>query len=185
MRPPSAAAGSSNAIPTWWRSTGSISRSRRGECFGLLGPERRRQDDDDRDPRGAASTRTPARSKCSAGAGTRSRGRCAQRLGIQLQETQLNDKLTVEETLRLFRSFYQRRADRRRAARHRRARSRSATRGSASCPAARSSGCRSPARWPADPSCCSSTSRRPASIRSRGGSCGTCSSGSAPTAAPS
>jgi ABC-2 type transport system ATP-binding protein len=29
-----------------------------------------------------------------------------QRLGIQLQETQLNDKLTVEETLRLFRSFF-------------------------------------------------------------------------------
>jgi len=31
-----------------------------------------------------------------------------QRLGIQLQETQLADKLTVEETLRLFRSFYER-----------------------------------------------------------------------------
>ena len=31
-----------------------------------------------------------------------------QRLGIQLQETQLADKLTVEETLRLFRSFYTR-----------------------------------------------------------------------------
>ena len=29
-----------------------------------------------------------------------------ERLGIQLQETQLGDKLTVEETLRLFRSFY-------------------------------------------------------------------------------
>ncbi|HET7585262.1 MAG TPA: ABC transporter ATP-binding protein [Gemmatimonadaceae bacterium] len=29
-----------------------------------------------------------------------------QRLGIQLQETQLSDKLTVEETVRLFRSFY-------------------------------------------------------------------------------
>jgi len=31
-----------------------------------------------------------------------------ERLGIQLQETQLADKLTVEETLRLFRSFYSR-----------------------------------------------------------------------------
>ncbi len=31
-----------------------------------------------------------------------------QRLGIQLQETQLNEKLTVEEILRLFRSFYRR-----------------------------------------------------------------------------
>jgi ABC-2 type transport system ATP-binding protein len=29
-------------------------------------------------------------------------------LGIQLQDTQLNDKLSVEETLRLFRSFYDR-----------------------------------------------------------------------------
>jgi ABC-2 type transport system ATP-binding protein len=34
-----------------------------------------------------------------------------QRLGIQLQETQLADKLTVEETLRLFRSFYRRGRD--------------------------------------------------------------------------
>ena len=31
-----------------------------------------------------------------------------QRLGIQLQETQLAEKLTVEETVRLFRSFYDR-----------------------------------------------------------------------------
>jgi len=29
-----------------------------------------------------------------------------QRLGVQLQETQLSEKLTVEETIRLFRSFY-------------------------------------------------------------------------------
>jgi ABC-2 type transport system ATP-binding protein len=31
-----------------------------------------------------------------------------QRLGVQLQETQLGDKITVTETLRLFRSFYKR-----------------------------------------------------------------------------
>jgi ABC-2 type transport system ATP-binding protein len=31
-----------------------------------------------------------------------------QRLGIQLQESQFTDKLTVEETIRLFRSFYRR-----------------------------------------------------------------------------
>src|SRR6185369_15352185 len=31
-----------------------------------------------------------------------------ERLGIQLQETQLAEKLTVEETVRLFRSFYAR-----------------------------------------------------------------------------
>jgi len=34
-----------------------------------------------------------------------------ERLGIQLQETQLADKLTVEETVRLFRSFYHRGRD--------------------------------------------------------------------------
>ena len=33
-------------------------------------------------------------------------GELRQRLGIQLQETQLADKLTVFETLRLFRSFF-------------------------------------------------------------------------------
>ena len=31
-----------------------------------------------------------------------------QRIGIQLQETQFPDKMTVEETLRLFRSFFRR-----------------------------------------------------------------------------
>jgi ABC-2 type transport system ATP-binding protein len=31
-----------------------------------------------------------------------------ERLGIQLQETKLHEKLTVLETVRLFRSFYQR-----------------------------------------------------------------------------
>ena len=34
-----------------------------------------------------------------------------QRLGIQLQETQLSDKLSVRETVRLFRSFYERGRD--------------------------------------------------------------------------
>src|ERR1700720_1682551 len=34
-----------------------------------------------------------------------------QRLGIQLQDTQLSEKLTVFETVRLFRSFYRRGAE--------------------------------------------------------------------------
>ena len=51
-----------------------------------------------------------------------------QRLGIQLQETQLAEKLTVEETLRLFRSFYPTGRTRGRAARAGRARGASATR---------------------------------------------------------
>ena len=77
----------------------------RGECFGLLGPN------------GAGKTTTI---EILEGLLTADEGdvtilgrRWAQdgatlrpRLGIQLQETQLADKLTVEETIRLFRSFY-------------------------------------------------------------------------------
>ena len=76
-----------------------------GECFGLLGPN------------GAGKTTTieicegllqPDEGEVSV------LGKCwdqderelRERLGIQLQETQLSEKLTVVETLRLFRSFY-------------------------------------------------------------------------------
>ncbi len=80
---------------------------RRGECFGLLGPN------------GAGKTTTieileglmPPDAGEVEVLGLRW-GRHAralrQRLGIQLQETQLSEKLTVEETIRLFRSFYHR-----------------------------------------------------------------------------
>ncbi|MEX2272634.1 MAG: ABC transporter ATP-binding protein [Vicinamibacterales bacterium] len=76
-----------------------------GECFGLLGPN------------GAGKTtsieileglNTPDAGDVEVLGmrwGTDDRT-LRQRLGIQLQETQLNEKLTVEETLRLFRSFY-------------------------------------------------------------------------------
>jgi ABC-2 type transport system ATP-binding protein len=77
----------------------------RGECFGLLGPN------------GAGKTTTieileglltpDAGDVEVLGLRWRNDGReLRQRLGIQLQETQLPDKLTVEETLHLFRSFY-------------------------------------------------------------------------------
>jgi ABC-2 type transport system ATP-binding protein len=80
---------------------------RRGECFGLLGPN------------GAGKTTTieilegllepdAGRVDVLGLSWTRDEPELRQRLGIQLQETQLNDKLTVEETLRLFRSFYRR-----------------------------------------------------------------------------
>ena len=80
---------------------------RRGECFGLLGPN------------GAGKTTTieilEGLLSHDAGEvevlGSRwgsDDGRLRERLGIQLQETQLLDKLTVFETLRLFRSFYRR-----------------------------------------------------------------------------
>jgi ABC-2 type transport system ATP-binding protein len=77
----------------------------RGECFGLLGPN------------GAGKTTTieilegllPADDGDVEVLGLRWRTHnreLRQRLGIQLQETRLAEKLTVEETLRLFRSFY-------------------------------------------------------------------------------
>ena len=77
----------------------------RGECFGLLGPN------------GAGKTTTIEilEGLLHADAGdvqvlglrwATDAAALRPRLGIQLQETQLADKLTVEETLRLFRSFY-------------------------------------------------------------------------------
>ena len=80
---------------------------RLGECFGLLGPN------------GAGKTTTieicEGLTAPDAGdvelLGMRWNSHPAelrQRLGIQLQETQLTDKLTVFETVRLFRSFFRR-----------------------------------------------------------------------------
>jgi ABC-2 type transport system ATP-binding protein len=79
----------------------------RGECFGLLGPN------------GAGKTTTieicegltdpDAGSVNLLGLSWKTAAReLRQRIGIQLQETQFPDKLTVEETLRLFRSFFHR-----------------------------------------------------------------------------
>lgn len=78
---------------------------RPGECFGLLGPN------------GAGKTTTieicEGLTACDSGEvevlglhwSTDSKA-LRQRLGIQLQETQLSDKLTVLETIQLFRSFF-------------------------------------------------------------------------------
>ncbi len=79
---------------------------RLGECFGLLGPN------------GAGKTTTIeiCEGLIAADSGEvemlgmrweSDPGRLRQRLGIQLQDTQLSEKLTVFETVRLFRSFYQ------------------------------------------------------------------------------
>jgi len=80
----------------------------RGECFGLLGPN------------GAGKTTTieilegllaQDEGDVEVLGEHWGRGRdqaLRERLGIQLQETQLAEKLTVEETLRIFRSFYPR-----------------------------------------------------------------------------
>ena len=144
----------------------------RGECFGLLGPN------------GAGKTTTieileglltPDAGQVEVlGLSWASHERALrQRLGIQLQETQLTDKLTVEETVRLFRSFYHQGPDVAALVELVGLSSKGPAR-SSTCRAARSSGCRSPARSPASPTCCSWTSPRPGSIRSRGASCGTC-----------
>jgi ABC-2 type transport system ATP-binding protein len=80
---------------------------RRGECYGLLGPN------------GAGKTTTieilevllvPDGGEVEVlGRQWKTEERqLRQRLGVQLQETQFTDKLTVAETLRLFRSFYDR-----------------------------------------------------------------------------
>jgi ABC-2 type transport system ATP-binding protein len=78
-----------------------------GECFGLLGPN------------GAGKTTTieicegllapDSGSVELLGLNWKTGAQeLRQRLGVQLQETQFSEKLTVEETLRLFRSFYRR-----------------------------------------------------------------------------
>src|SRR5712692_3633876 len=78
---------------------------RRGECFGLLGPN------------GAGKTTTveilEGLNEPTAGSvevlglrWDRNERALRQRLGISLQETHLPDKLTVEENLTLFRSFF-------------------------------------------------------------------------------
>src|SRR6185437_254764 len=78
-----------------------------GECFGLLGPN------------GAGKTTTieilegllePDAGEVEIlGLTWRRHDReLRQRMGVQLQETQFSDKLSVEETLRVFRSFYHR-----------------------------------------------------------------------------
>jgi ABC-2 type transport system ATP-binding protein len=79
----------------------------RGECFGLLGPN------------GAGKTTTIeiCEGLTAPDEGTvevlglnwrTGADELRQRIGIQLQETQFPDKLTVEETLRMFRSFFKR-----------------------------------------------------------------------------
>jgi ABC-2 type transport system ATP-binding protein len=77
-----------------------------GECFGLLGPN------------GAGKTTTvemlEGLTKADSGTvelfgiawGKGQNRELQERLGVQLQDTQLADKLMVEEVLRLFRSFY-------------------------------------------------------------------------------
>jgi ABC-2 type transport system ATP-binding protein len=79
----------------------------RGECFGLLGPNGAGKTTTIEILEGLISPDAGDVEVLDMRWGTHDR-ELRQRLGIQLQETQLTEKLTVEETLCLFRSFYRR-----------------------------------------------------------------------------
>ena len=143
----------------------------RGEIFGILGPN------------GAGKTTAV---ECMEGLRRRDAGqvrilgldpktdghRLHQRIGVQLQETQLQDKLKVREALELYASFYPDPADWRELL-DRWGLAGKSEPGSASCPAARSSGCSSRSPWSGTRRWCSSTSSPRVWIRERGARPGT------------
>ena len=79
---------------------------RRGECFGLLGPNGAGKTTTVEILEGLTAPDDGVVEVLGERWGTREDRLLRERLGIQLQETQLADKLTVAETVRLFRSFY-------------------------------------------------------------------------------
>jgi len=142
---------------------------RAAECFGLLGPN------------GAGKTTTMeiCEGLTAADSGEvellgmrweRDAPQLRQRLGIQLQETQLSEKLTVSETLRLFRSFFQQGPDAAEVIGLVQLREKADSR------VGNLSGGQKqrlwPARWWARPISCSWTSPPRAWTRRRGGNCG-------------
>ena len=153
----------------------------RGECFGLLGPN------------GAGKTTTieileglltPTSGEVEV-LGYRwgqADNEIRQRIGISLQETRLSEKLTVLETLRLFRSFYRQGTDPEETL------ARVSLEEKAHARVGKLSGGQKQRlavalRWWAAPSCYFSTSRRRGSTRSRGVNCGTSFARFAPPAA--
>jgi len=80
---------------------------RAGECFGLLGPNGAGKTTTIEILEGLLEADTGDVEVLGLRWGSDDQA-LRQRLGIQLQETQLNDKLTVGEVVRLFRSFYRR-----------------------------------------------------------------------------
>ena len=126
-----------------------------GEIFGILGRTARA-----RPPRWSAwracGKCDGARSGPRAGPEDR-RSPAAPADGVQLQETQLQDKLKVREALELYASFYPDPADWRELL-DRWGWRQEPSPGSAGCPAARSSGCSSRSPWSGTRRWCSSTS---------------------------
>ena len=80
---------------------------RAGECFGLLGPNGAGKTTTIEILEGLLAPDEGVVEVLGQRWGTADQA-LRQRLGIQLQETRLNERLSVEETLRLFRSFYRR-----------------------------------------------------------------------------
>jgi ABC-2 type transport system ATP-binding protein len=81
---------------------------RRGECFGLLGPNGAGKTTTVEILEGLTAPDEGAVEILGCRWGTGGDRQLRERLGVQLQETQLAEKLTVEETLRLFASFFSR-----------------------------------------------------------------------------
>jgi ABC-2 type transport system ATP-binding protein len=79
-----------------------------GECFGLLGPNGAGKTTTVEILEGLTAPDEGTVEVLGTRWGERRDRELRNRLGVQLQETQLSDKLTVEETLRLFRSFFSR-----------------------------------------------------------------------------
>ena len=105
-RPPFASAICGRRTRTW--SPWPRSRSAVGRVLRPARAQRRRQDHHHRNLRGPHRRRFGRRRGARHALGRATPRELRQRLGIQLQETQLSEKLTVLETVRLFRSFFRR-----------------------------------------------------------------------------
>ena len=154
------------------RRGGSRARSggRARGMFRPLGAQRGGQDDHHRDPRRAAAADVGRRRDPRPAVGSDD-DEIRQRIGISFQETKLSEKLSVRETLILFRSFY------RRGITPDEAIERVELQEKATSWVGKLSGGQRQrlavaCAWSAIPSCCSSTSRRRGSIPARDGSCG-------------
>ena len=112
-------------------------------------PERRRQDHHRRVRRRPAHARTRGRSACSASTRAATAPSCAGSSASSCRRAAAGEDDASREALELYASFYPTPADWRRAGRRARPRRQARTPRTRSCPAARSSACRSPWRWSA------------------------------------
>ena len=117
-----------------------------GEIFAILGPNGAGKTTLVESIAGLRADRLGAASACSGSTRAATGTPCASSVGVQLQESALPDNLRVWEALDLYASFYANPADWRTLLVGARPRAAPATRGSQSCPAARSSACRSRSR---------------------------------------